>query len=416
MQLKCLNILFKIYNNNQKKEVIILEINKIIKLKINNENLEELEKLLAIWRYSVWQKRKGINIEDINIPTTYKNSLKQFNNFEIPAFHPIVFNTGFSIDFENNTIYITHPEKKYHRISLKIDEEDMEYLKKEINNGAKVTEIMIIPSSYLKGKHKRREIVKNKHWKLHITLKKNVELLTKEEFKKFQRIAVLGADLNSKYGVAYSLWIWNKKENSMKPMRTRFLPKMKSHQFQEIEKWKLQMNHRNSVKYNELFQRINAKIRRQNIAWIEKMSKMLIDIALESIKEFNCEIAIISFEKLKNYKAGNNSKKINKINTEWLRGRIIKRTFEKSLWINSMKILTYLPTFNKNQRNLEQILIDADYTSINCSRCGNKEKKKGEEFFCSKCRFTDNIHINAARNIAKRTIEYLKTIALPETP
>jgi len=391
--------------------VIILEINKIIKLKINNENLEELEKLLAIWRYSVWQKRKGINIEDINIPTTYKNSLKQFNNFEIPAFHPIVFNTGFSIDFENNTIYITHPEKKYHRISLKIDEEDMEYLKKEINNGAKATEIMIIPPSYKKGHHKRREIVKNKHWKLHITLKKNVELLTKEEFKKFQRIAVLGADLNSKYGVAYSLWIWNKKENSMKPMRTRFLPKMKSHQFQEIEKWKLQMNHGNSVKYNELFQRINAKIRRQNIAWIEKMSKMLIDIALESIKEFNCEIAIISFEKLKNYKAGNNSKKINKINNEWLRGKIIQRVFEKSLWINSMKILTYLPTFNKNQRNLRQILVDADYTTIKCYRCGSYGKigkGKNSYFICEKCGLVTNKHYNASNNISKRTIEYFK--------
>jgi hypothetical protein len=46
---------------------------------------------------------------------------------------------------------------------------------------------------------------------LHITLKKNVELLTKEEFKKLQRVAVIGADLNSKYGVAYSLWIWNVK-------------------------------------------------------------------------------------------------------------------------------------------------------------------------------------------------------------
>ena len=77
--------------------MIILEINKIIKLKINNENLEELEKLLATWRYSVIQKRKGINIEDINILTTYKNSLKQFNNFEIPMFHPILFNTGFPI-------------------------------------------------------------------------------------------------------------------------------------------------------------------------------------------------------------------------------------------------------------------------------------------------------------------------------
>jgi transposase len=81
-----------------------------------------------------------------------------------------------------------------------------------------------------------------------------------------------------------------------------------------------------------------------------------------------------------------------------------------------MKILTYLPTFNKNQRNLEQILVKARNTSITCSRCGNKEKKKGEEFFCSKCRFTDNIHVNASRNISKRTIEVLKTIALPETP
>jgi hypothetical protein len=396
--------------------VIILEINKVIKLKINNENLKELEELLAIWRYSVIQKRKGINIDNLNIPTTYQVSLKNFNGFNIPAFHPIVFNTGFSIDFDNNEVKLTSL-KKYKRIVLKINEEDMEYLKKEINNGAKATEIMIIPPSYLKGHHKRREIVKNKHWKMHITLKKNIELLTKEEFRKFQRIAVIGVDLNSKHGIAYSLWIWDTKENSMKPMKFGFVkPKLKSHQFQEIEKWKLQMNHGNSVKYNELFQRINAKIRRQNIAWIEKMSKMLIDIALESIKQYNCEIAVISFENLKEYEAGNNSKKINKKNTEWLRGKIIKRTFEKSLWINSMKILTYKPTFNKNQRNLRQILVDGDGTSITCSRCGNKEKKKGEEFFCSKCRFTDNIHINAARNISKRTIEALKTIALPETP
>jgi hypothetical protein len=211
--------------------------------------------------------------------------------------------------------------------------------------------------------------------------------------------------------------IWNTKENSIKPMKFGFIkPKLKSHQFQEIEKWKLQMNHGFSVKYNELYQRINAKIRRQNIAWVEKMSKMLINIALESIEEFNCEIAVISFEDLKEYEAGNNSKKTNKKNTEWLRGKIIQRTFEKSLWINSMKILTYLPTFSKNQRNLEQILVKARNTSITCSRCGSKEKKKGEEFFCSKCRFTDNIHINASRNIAKRTIEALKTIALPETP
>ena len=187
---------------------------------------------------------------------------------------------------------------------------------------------------------------------------------------------------------------------------------MKIHQFQELEKQRLQENHGISVKYNELYQRINAKIRRQNKAWTKKVSKMLIDIALKSIKEYNCEVSMIAFEDLRDYEARNNSKKINKKNTEWLR-RIVQRVFQKSLWINSMKILTYLPTFNKNQRNLEQILVDADYSSIKCSRCGNIGIKRGNEFFCSKCRFTDNIHINASRNIAKRTIEYLRTITSP---
>jgi dihydroneopterin aldolase len=389
-----------------------MEINKIIKLRINeeNESLKNIEKLLTIWRYSVIQKRKGINIDNLRILTTYKNSLKQFDNFEIPAFHPILFNTGFSIDFDNNEVKLTSL-KKHRRFSLRIFEEDMEYLKKEINNGAKATMVMVLPSSYKKGHHRRREIVRNSHWTLNITLKKNIELLTKEEFRKLQRIAVIGVDLNSKYGVAYSLWIWDTKENSMKPMRTRFLPKMKSHQFQEIEKWKLQMNHGNSVKYNELWQRINRKIQRQNKDWVEKMSKMLIDIALKSIEEYNCEIAVISFENLKEYEAGNNSKKINKKNNEWLRGKIIKRTFEKSLWINPMKILTYLPTFNKNQRNLQQILIDADYTTIKCYRCGSFGKigkGKNSYFICEKCGLVTNKHYNASNNISKRTIEYFK--------
>jgi hypothetical protein len=36
----------------------------------------------------------------------------------------------------------------------------MEYLKKEIENGAKPTMIMVLPPSYKKGHHRRREIVK----------------------------------------------------------------------------------------------------------------------------------------------------------------------------------------------------------------------------------------------------------------
>jgi transposase len=84
-----------------------------------------------------------------------------------------------------------------------------------------------------------------------------------------------------------------------------------------------------------------------------------------------------------------------------------------------MKILSYLPTFSKNQRNLRQILVDGDGTSITCSRCGNKEKlvkyiAKGKikKFFkCDNCRYKDNKHFNASANISKRAIEYLKKVA-----
>ncbi|MEM1574528.1 MAG: hypothetical protein QXF09_02990 [Nitrososphaerota archaeon] len=218
---------------------------------------------------------------------------------------------------------------------------------------------------------------------MHVILKKNIKLLTKEEFKELQRIAVIGVDLNSKHGVAYSLWIWNTKDNSIKPMKFAFIkPKIKSHQFQEIVKWRLQENHGVSVKYNELFQRINKRIQRQNKDWIEKTSKKLIDIALESIKQYNCEIAIISFENLKDYEAGNDSKKTNKKSAEWLR-KIIKRTFEKSLWNYSMKVLTYIPTFSKNQRNLKQTLVKAKNTSNICSKCESYGKINGRMFECN---------------------------------
>jgi hypothetical protein len=383
------------------------EVRKVVKLRVvgDNENLKELENTLNSWNISKWKYRRN---ENFDLPSTLKASMKLFDCFGVS--HLTFCETGFNIDFDNNEIKLTSLEKRK-RIPLKIDEENMEYLKKEIENGAKPTMIMILPPSYKKGHHRRKEIVKNNCWKLHITLKKNIELITKEEFRKLQKIAVIGVDLNSKYGTAFSLWIWDTKENSMKPIRTRFLPKMKTHIFQEIKKWKLQMNHGNSVKYNELYQRINARIQRQNKDWIEKISKMLINIALKSIEEYNCEVAIISFEKLKNYKAGNNNKKINKKNTEWLRGKIIKRTFEKSLWNSSMKVLTYLPTFSKNQRNLRQILVDADYTTIKCYRCGSFGKigkGKNSFFICEKCGLITNKHYNASNNISKRTIEYLR--------
>jgi hypothetical protein len=382
-----------------------MEVRKTVKLRVvgGNENLKELERLLAIWRYSVIQKRKGINIEDINIPTTYQVSLKNFDGFNIPAFHSIVFNTGFSIDFENNEVKLTSL-KKYKRIILKVDEEDMEYLKKEINNGAKATEIMIIPPSYLKGKHKRKEIVRNSHWTLNITLRKSIELLTKEEFKKLRKIAILGIDLNSRNGIAYAIWTWNRSNGLIKEEEIGFIKsKIKPHFFQEKVLRKLQRNHGNSVKYNELYQRINNRIQRQNRDWTEKASKEIINIALQSIKKYDSNIAIIAFENLANYKAnGNGRKEINKANNRWLR-KITKRTFEKALWNYSTKILAYKPI--NNQRNLEQILIDAYKTSKKCSRCGNYiEFISNNEVYCKHCNKHKNRHLNSTGNIARKAI------------
>ena len=79
------------------------------------------------------------------------------------------------------------------------------------------------------------------------------------------------------------------------------------------------------------------------------------------------------------------TKEVNKANNQWLR-KIAKRTFEKSLWNYSNRILTYLPIFNKNQRNLQQILIDAYETSKKCSKCGNYiEFISNNEIYCKHC-------------------------------
>jgi len=382
-----------------------MEVRKTVKLRVvgDNENLKELEKLLAIWRYSVWRKRKGINIDNLHIPSTYQVSLKNFNGFSIPAFHPIVFNTGFSIDFDNNEVKLTSL-KRHKRVILKIDEENMEYLKKEINNGAKATEIMIIPPSYLKGKHKRREIVRNSHWTLNITLRKNIELLTIEKFKKLQKIAILGIDLNSRNGIGYAIWTWNRNNGLIKDEEIEFIKsKIKPHFFQEKVLRKLQRNHGNSVKYNELYQRINKRIQRQNKDWTEKASKEIINIALQSIKKYDADVVAIAFENLANYKANdNNRKEVNKANNQWLR-RITKRTFEKSLWSYSTKILAYKPI--NNQRNLEQILVNAYKTSKRCSRCGNYvEFISNNEIYCKHCNKHKNRHLNSAGNIARKAI------------
>ena len=350
------------------------------------------------WNIAKWKYKRS---ESFDLPSTLKASMKLFDCFKVS--HLTFCETGFSIDFEKNEVKLTSLEK-YKRISLKIFEENMEYLKKEIENGAKITMITVIPPSYKRGKHRRREIVKNNCWKFHVNLKKDIELLTKEEFKKFQRIAVIGVDLNSRYGIAYAVWIWNRNNGSIKDKEMGFIkPKIKPHFFQEKVLRRLQRNHGDAVKNNELFQRINKRIQRQNREWTEKASKEIINIALQTIKKYNSDVVVIAFEDLTGYKASsNNRKEVNKANNQWLR-RIAKRTFEKSLWNYSIKILAYKPI--KNQKKLEQILVDAYETSKKCSKCGNYiEFVSNNEIYCKYCNRHKNKHLNSADNVVRKAI------------
>jgi transposase len=70
-----------------------------------------------------------------------------------------------------------------------------------------------------------------------------------------------------------------------------------------------------------------------------------------------------------------------------------------------MKILIYLPTFNKNQKNLQQILVNTYKTSRLCSQCGDEIKFiSNNEVYCKHCKRHKNRHLNSADNIARKAI------------
>jgi hypothetical protein len=79
-------------------------------------------------------------------------------------------------------------------------------------------------------------------------------LLTVEKFKKLRKIAILGIDLNSRNGVGYAVWIWNRSNELIREEEIGFIKsKIKPHFFQEKVLRKLQRNHRDGVKNNELW-------------------------------------------------------------------------------------------------------------------------------------------------------------------
>jgi hypothetical protein len=59
-------------------------------------------------------------------------------------------------------------------------------------------------------------------------------LLTVKKFKKLQKIAILGIDLNSRNGIGYAIWTWNRSNGIIKEKEIGFIKsKIKPHFFQE---------------------------------------------------------------------------------------------------------------------------------------------------------------------------------------
>ncbi|MEM2210139.1 MAG: hypothetical protein QXM32_07925, partial [Nitrososphaerota archaeon] len=174
-------------------------------------------------------------------------------------------------------------------------------------------------------------------WSLQIFLRKKNKGITKEDFKNIKRIAVIGIYLDYRKNSEYSILIWDKSNNTIEHVKSGFLLRHK-----------------------------------EDKIWIENITKNIIDIALNSIKEYNCEISMISFEKFEKKEGAKILKKM-----------IIKNIFTKSVWEYPLKILAYMPISNQNQKRLKKIYIDV------------KDISNNENF-------------NISKNIAKRTIEYFK--------
>ena len=54
------------------------------------------------------------------------------------------------------------------------------------------------------------------------------------------------------------------------------------------------------------------------------------------------------------------------------------------------------------------IRVNPAYTSRDCSRCPWRGAPQREIFHCEACGYSDGVHVNAARNIAKRGMPFLR--------
>jgi len=89
------------------------------------------------------------------------------------------------------------------------------------------------------------------------------------------------------------------------------------------------------------------------------------------------------------------------------RGKRFKRIV--SNW-SYYKFTQYL-TYKANEQGIQVIKINEHYTSKTCSRCGEFGNRKSQGLFkCPNCSYEINADVNGARNILKRTLDYMSNV------
>lgn len=149
------------------------------------------------------------------------------------------------------------------------------------------------------------------------------------------------------------------------------------------EVWRGRREKLQKVGKNRLLYKIKRKQSRQTKLQNHIVSKRIVDYAATHRRA-------IAIEELKNVVA---------------RGSKIRRFSQSSQW--SFAQLESFIRYKAALRGVPVVSVPAEYTSQECSRCGQIQKPEGKKYSCGSCGHNDHRDANAGFNIAKRGNEIL---------
>jgi len=204
-----------------------------------------------------------------------------------------------------------------------------------------------------------------------IPIKKEIEI--KQSYD-----GVVGVDLGLRYNAVITLFYKNGEITRVEFLKYRKLMHKIRMLWHRIDELKSMLPE--GQKTSKRIQRLWKRIRRINNWVAHNVSKKIVEIA----KENNAMIAMENLKRLYPIK-GKNSRKNNRIISNWVRGKAIKYTVYKAGW-----------------EGIRVKLVSAKNTSKTCHLCGSQGLRTNATFFCERCRHSYNADFNASVNIGIR--------------